>query len=464
MTEDLLNVNDYLRLAVESLYFTIIVDNKGIIRYLSDNYAEVLNIDSKKAEGMPVEKVIPNTRLNIVSKTGKAEIGHLFRMKNGQEVICNRIPFKGKDGTVQGVISTASFHDINRIEVLSNQINKLKKENKLYIEQLNNLRNNTFSIQSIIGQSNEILEIKSILPKISNSNLSVLITGETGTGKEVFANAIHQLSDRKMFNYIKINCAAIPKDLLESELFGYDEGAFTGATKGGKKGKFELADRGTILLDEIGEMPLFLQSKLLRVIQEQELERIGGLNTIPIDVRIICNTNKDIEKLVSEGKFREDLYYRINVVELKIPPLRERLDDIPLLCDYFIQKFNRENGYCINGISDKVYRLFEQYNWKGNIRELEHVIERACVMSSDSALTINDFDFFLPRVLKEENNYNISEQTEITTLEAQKKQLEKEAIIKALIHTKGNKTAAAKLLKINRSILYDKLKRYDIYL
>lgn len=263
MIEDLLNVNDYLRLAVESLYFTVIVDHKGIIRYLSDNYADILNIDSKKAEGMPVEKVIPNTRLIIVAKTGKAEIGHLFRMKNGQEVICNRIPFKNKDGTIQGVISTASFHDIKRIEVLSNQINKLKKENKLYIEQLNNLRNNTFSIQNIIGQSNEILEIKSILPKISNSNLSVLITGETGTGKEVFANAIHQLSDRKMFNYIKINCAAIPKDLLESELFGYDEGAFTGATKGGKKGKFELADRGTILLDEIGEMPLFLQSKLL---------------------------------------------------------------------------------------------------------------------------------------------------------------------------------------------------------
>ena len=463
MIEDLLNVNDYLRLAVESLYFTIIVDNKGIIRYLSDNYAEVLDIDSKKAEGMSVEKIIPNTRLNIVAKTGKAEIGHLFRMKNGQEVICNRIPFKGKDGTVQGVISTASFHDIKKVEILSNQISKLKKENKLYIEQLNNLRNNTFSIQSIIGQSNKILEIKSILPKISNSNLSVLITGETGTGKEVFANAIHQLSDRKMFNYIKINCAAIPKDLLESELFGYDEGAFTGAAKGGKKGKFELADRGTILLDEIGEMPLFLQSKLLRVIQEHEIERVGGLKTIPIDVRIICNTNKDIEKLVSEGKFREDLYYRINAVELKIPPLRERLDDIPLLCDYFIQKFNKENGYCISGISDKVYKMFEQYNWKGNIRELEHVIERACVMSSDSTLIINDFDFFLPRVLKEENN-NKSEQSEITTLEAQKNQLEKEAIIKALIYTKGNKTAAAKLLKINRSILYDKLKRYDIYL
>ena len=464
MSDNLLNVNDYLKLAVESLYFTIIIDHKGIIRFLSDNYAEILNIDSKKAEGMPVEKVISNTRLNIVAKTGIAEIGHIFRMKNGQTVICNRIPFKDKDGNVKGVISTASFYDIKKVEVLSQQILQLKKENKLYIEQLNNLRNNTFSIQNIIGQSNKILEIKSILPKISDSNLSVLMTGETGTGKEVFANAIHQLSDRRMFNYIKINCAAIPKDLLESELFGYEEGAFSGAAKGGKKGKIELANHGTILLDEIGEMPLFLQSKLLRVIQEQELERVGGLKTIPIDVRIICNTNKDIEKLVAEGKFREDLYYRINVVELNIPPLRERLDDIPLLCHYFIQKFNRESGCYITGISGEVFKLFEQYSWKGNVRELEHVIERACVMSYSSTLTINDFDFFLPRVFKKDDINNIIDSKKITSLEDQKNQLEKEAIIKALIHTKGNKTSAAKLLKIDRSILYDKLKRYNISL
>jgi transcriptional regulator with PAS, ATPase and Fis domain len=464
MADNLFNINDFVKVAVESLYFTVIVDNNGIIRYLSDNYADILNIDTKKAEGMPVEKVIPNTRLDIVAKTGRAEIGHIFRLKNGQDVICNRIPFKDENGNVKGVISTASFYDINKVETLNQQILQLKKENKLYIEQLNNLRNSTFSVQNIIGQSNKILEIKSILPKISHSNLSVLITGETGTGKEVFANAIHQLSDRKIFNYIKINCAAIPKDLLESELFGYEEGAFSGAAKGGKKGKFELADHGTILLDEIGEMPLFLQSKLLRVIQEQELERVGGLKTIPIDVRVVCCTNKNLEKLVSEGTFREDLYYRINVVEMNIPPLRDRIDDIPLLCDYFLQKFNKESGYCINGISDDVFQLFEQYNWKGNVRELEHVIERACVMSSGSTLTINDFDFFLPRVFKENTISDIVGSKEITSLEEQKNQFEKEAIIKALIHTKGNKTSAAKLLKIDRSILYDKLKRYNISL
>lgn len=464
MTDNLLDVNEFLRIAVESLYFTVIVDHKGIIRYLSDNYAEILNIDSKKAEGMPVDEVIPNTRLNIVAKTGKAEIGQIFNMKNGQTVICNRIPFKDQDGKIIGVISTASFYDINKVEVLNQQIHQLKKENNLYIEQLDYLRNNTFSVQNIIGQSDKILEIKSILPKVSDSNLSVLITGETGTGKEVFANAIHQLSNRRMFNYIKINCAAIPKDLLESELFGYEEGAFSGAAKGGKKGKFELADHGTILLDEIGEMPLFLQSKLLRVIQEQELERVGGLKTIPIDVRIICNTNKDLEKLVSEGKFREDLYYRINVVELNIPPLRERLDDIPLLCHNFIQKFNRESGCYINEISDEIYKLLEQHSWKGNVRELEHVIERACVMSSSSTLTINDFDFFLPRVFKKEDINDIIGSNEITPLEEQKNQMEKEAILKALIHTNGNKTSAAKLLKIDRSILYDKLKRYNISL
>ncbi|MDF2950107.1 MAG: sigma-54-dependent Fis family transcriptional regulator, partial [Sedimentibacter sp.] len=198
--------------------------------------------------------------------------------------------------------------------------------------------------------------------------------------------------------------------------------------------------------------------------QEQELERVGGLKTIPIDVRVVCCTNKNLEKLVAEGTFREDLYYRINVVEINIPPLKERIDDIPLLCDYFLKKFNKESGYCINGISDDVFKLFEQYNWKGNVRELEHVIERACVMSSGATLTINDFDFFLPRVFKENTISDIVSSKEITSLDEQKNQFEKEAIIKALIHTKGNKTSAAKLLKIDRSILYDKLKRYNISL
>jgi transcriptional regulator with PAS, ATPase and Fis domain len=462
MTNDLVNVNNYLKLAIESLYFTVIIDKAGIIRYLSDNYADLLEVDANKVIGMPVDEVIPGTRLNIVIKSGVAEIGQIFPMKNGQNVICNRIPIKDKDGSIRGVISTASFHDLNEINILNNKIKKLKQENILYKEQLNDLRKANFSLKKIIGKSNKIMDIKSILPKVANSNISVLVTGETGTGKEVFTNAIHQLSNRVMFNLIKINCAAIPKDLLESELFGYEEGAFSGAVKGGKKGKFEFANHGTILLDEIGEMPLFLQSKLLRVIQEGELERIGGLKTIPIDIRIICNTNKDLEKLIKEGKFREDLYYRINGFDLHIPPLRERLDDISLLCQHFIKKYNTENGCYIEGISDDVLRLFEQYDWKGNIRELEHVIERACVMSSTSILTIKDFDFLLPRIFKNNDSNSISSTEESLSLEKQKSHAEKETIIKVLINAEGNKTLAAKILKINRSTLYDKMKQYNI--
>lgn len=457
MSDNLLNVNDYLKLAVESLYFTIIIDHEGIIRFLSDNYADILNIDSKKAEGMPVEKVISNTRLNIVAKTGKAEIGHIFRMKNGQTVICNRIPFKDKDGNVKGVISTASFYDIKKVEVLSQQILQLKKENKLYIEQLDNLRNNTFSIQNIIGQSNKILEIKSILPKISNSNLSVLMTGETGTGKEVFANAIHQSSNRFLNNYVKINCAAIPHDLLESELFGYAAGAFSGAEKSGKIGKFEMANNGTILLDEIGEMPMHLQTKILRVLQEKELERVGSIKTVKLNLRVICSTNSDLEDLIEKKLFREDLYYRINAVNITIPPLRERLDDIPALCNYFIDKINSIEMLSIKGISKDVLTIFKKYNWPGNVRELEYTIYRAAVLCKNNIIQEHHCKFFIDRIYK--TKLGISKFDSLKGLTCN---TEINAIKEALIKSNGNKSKAAKLLNIDRSLLYSKMKKYNI--
>ncbi len=305
-------------------------------------------------------------------------------------------------------------------------------------------------------------KIKATIEKVADSNLAVLITGETGTGKEVFANAVHQLSNRRYGNFIKVNCAAIPKDLLESELFGYNEGAFSGASKGGKVGKFEQANNGTILLDEIGELPLPLQSKLLRILQEHEIERIGGVKPVSLDVRIICCTNQNIEQMISEGKFRQDLYYRINTVELTIPPLRDRLIDIPVLCEHFIQKINQYHNCSIVGISNNVLQHFLSYDWPGNIRELEHVLERACVMSSTAILDVDHFDFFLPRVYRTvtaEGNDSISK---MQTLSNKRHQAEKKAIIQALESTKGNKTKAALLLDITRSQLYEKLKRYDL--
>ena len=457
-----LEILDLLILAVDSLYLGIVIDEIGTIRYISRAYADIIGLSTEAIIGMPIEKVIPNTRLKNVTKTEHAELGQIFIMKNGIPTICNRFPIRDKDGKIRGAISTATFYDIDKVAQLKAEIDRLRKENQIYQRQLAALKQVPFSIDSVIGNSPPIQKIKATIEKVAASNLAILITGETGTGKEVFANAVHQLSNRRYGNFIKVNCAAIPKDLLESELFGYNEGAFSGASRGGKVGKFEQANNGTILLDEIGELPLPLQSKLLRILQEHEIERIGGIKPVSLDVRIICCTNQNIEQMINEGKFRQDLYYRINTVELTIPPLRDRLIDIPVLCEHFIQKINQYHNCSIIGISDKVLQHLLSYDWPGNIRELEHVLERACVMSSTAILDVDHFDFFLPRVYRNSTTEGNDGFSKLETLSNKKNQAERKAIIQALETTKGNKTKAALLLDITRSQLYEKLKKYDL--
>lgn len=450
---------------IESTYTFIIVDINGIILYLNDNYASLLGIPKQRALGQHITKIIPKARLHRVIATGKEERGVLVDFYNRTTkkeltMVCNRFPIYEEDEII-GAIGTTTFNSLDELSSMNREIAKLKQANEDYRNQLNELRDSKFSLHNVLGEASSILELKELVHKIADSTLSILITGETGTGKEVFANAIHQLSRRSNQHFVKINCAAIPKDLLESELFGYSEGAFSGASKGGKIGKFELANNGTILLDEIGEMPLTLQSKLLRVIQEQELVRVGGIKTIKLNVRLICNTNKNLEELVSNGKFREDLFYRINVVELPIPPLRQHLEDIPLLCAHFIEETNRGNGTSISGINHNVYALLQSYTWKGNVRELEHAIERACVMCGYGELQLEHFKFLIPRIEKSKET-DSSVFLEPTTLKGKKNEYEKEEILKALAITKGNKSAAAKYLKISRSVFYTKLKAYDI--
>jgi transcriptional regulator with PAS, ATPase and Fis domain len=288
----------------------------------------------------------------------------------------------------------------------------------------------------------------------------MLLTGETGVGKELVAKAIHHLSSRVLNNYVKINCAAIPASLLESELFGYVAGAFTGAIRGGKIGKFELANNGTLLLDEIGEMSLDLQAKLLRILQEGEFEPVGSVKTKKVNVRLLCSTNKNLEELIEQGRFREDLYYRINSVEIKIPPLRERLEDLEVLCRHIIQRLGRENRCRIFDIDKAVIRRFAAYTWPGNIRELEHAIERGAVMSRDGILMEEHFEFLWDRINRhkplppgEDKQDNLKQQLRNT---------EKQAIIEALQKAGGNKTRAARLLNIDRSRLYSKLHRYNL--
>jgi transcriptional regulator with PAS, ATPase and Fis domain len=460
----MINFDKILYYALKSTYYTIITDDKGLVVFLSKNYQDLLNLKENDFLGRPVKDVVATSEIPRVIRTRKEEIGHLFKLKDGKTVVCNRIPII-EDGVLYGVISSATFYNLDEFSELNCQIEKLQNENAKYKKKITELYSKQqYSINEVIGNSPEIMEIKGVIQRFSNSNLTFLITGETGTGKEVFANAIHKLSNRRNENYVKINCAAIPKDLLESELFGYESGSFSGALKNGKIGKFELANHGTLLLDEIGEMPLALQSKLLRVIQEGELERIGALKTIKLDVRIICCTNQNIEEQVKKGLFRRDLFYRINVLEINLPPLRNRLEDIKPLSNFFISNINNSYGLGVTDIKNEVYALFNQYDWVGNVRELQHVLERACLTAATGSLELEHFDFLLSRIYKKDNvidltlnnDYNDTSLNKLTT------EVEKEKIIKTLIETKNNKTLAAKLLNIDRSSLYNKLKKYNI--
>jgi DNA-binding NtrC family response regulator len=320
-----------------------------------------------------------------------------------------------------------------------------------------------FGDLGMIGQSRAMQELRRLVRKVASSPTTVLITGESGTGKELVATAIHKLSDRADQPLIKINCTTIPEPLIESELFGYERGAFTGAVTA-KPGRFELADGGTLFLDEIGELPREMQAKLLRAIQESEFERVGGIKTIHVDVRLIAATNRVLEEMVRKGEFRQDLYYRLNIVPIQLPPLRERRDDIPLLINHFIKKFNRRLGRNVTGFTPAAIQALMDYHWPGNIRELENIMQRVILLSDNDLIDVTD----LPPALEEtetpseltawrEPNLSLKEivrqRTEV---------LEKSLIRAVLKETNGNVTQAAKRLQISRKSLQLKMKEYGL--
>ena len=325
---------------------------------------------------------------------------------------------------------------------------QLEIDNRLLKKKLN-----VFSKQ-MIGKSDKMIKISNLIEQVAPSKTSVLILGENGVGKEVIANLIHDFSNRKSNPFIKVHCAALSENLLESELFGHEKGAFTGAIKE-KKGRFELANKGTIFLDEIGEISPNIQVKLLRVIQEKSFERVGGEKTINVDVRIIAATNRNLKKEVEEGRFREDLYYRLNVVQITVPPLRERKEDILLMMSSFIQNFSEENDKNIKEITKKAKTALYNYNWPGNVRELKNVLEAAVVLSKDGVIDIND----LPPYLKNED-----EQGNFLKIKmpATMDEIEKEAIISTLALANGNKSKTAEMLNMNRKTLYAKLNELEI--
>lgn len=455
--------------AFESIPGRIIIDEEGIILFFSEQHEKYTGVSAEDAVGRHVTEVIPNSRLHIAVSTGKAEIGVLsyYANRNRNEIvpeISNRIPvFDG--GRIIGAlgIGIISDHfDVNNVpgNMASADIFNL---DRLKGTQQKKEGPREAVLKGMVAISPQMLEIKEMIQKIAPSPLPVLITGETGTGKEVLACAIHEASGRNAADFVQINCAAIPGELLESELFGYESGAFSGAAKGGKVGKFEHAREGTILLDEIGDMPLPLQAKLLRVIQEKKFEKIGGIKSIPFHARIISTTNQNLWQQIEEGAFRRDLYYRINAVELHIPPLKERISDVEALCCQFIDNINEELKLRINGIEVEALKLLTEYQWPGNIRELRNVIEKACCLSGDQVLRKEQFEYLArsegrhrdePAMMK-------SESREVS-LSSAKERAETDKIIWALEQTGGNKAQAAKLLRISRSVLYDRIRRYGI--
>lgn len=437
---------------IETMYDgVIVVDKQGFITMLSDAYKDFLGIKDSVI-GNHVTETLENTRMHIVAQTGKEEIAQLQKI-NGSYMIASRVPLI-VDGKIEGAVGKVIFRNVKELDILHSKITSIEQELENYKGEIRNFNSARYNFEDIAGISNEIENVKSIAKKVAESKSNILILGASGTGKELFAHAIHKKSWRKNKPFIKINCGAIPSELLESELFGYDKGAFTGASKTGKIGKFELANNGTIFLDEIGEMPLNMQVKLLRVIQEKEVERIGGAYPRAINVRIIAATNRNLFTMVKEKKFREDLYYRLNVITLNLPTLKERNKDIEFLANRFLNFFNVEAGNSIRGFSKRAIATMNCYSWPGNIRELRNVVERAVnIVDGEKIIDLKH----LPKSVVGENIFE-----NVKTIKEVVEEAESNAIRNSLIINKGNKSKTAEALNISRVALYDKIKKYNL--
>ncbi|NLK43892.1 MAG: sigma 54-interacting transcriptional regulator [Tissierellia bacterium] len=434
----------------------ILLDKNGIIRMINQVFADFLRFPKEEIIGKYVLDVDKYSRFPYVFKTKKAEIAWKHTFENGHTAIVHRIPVLDNKGELKYAVGMVLFEDLEQFREMISKNRLLETEIHLYKNQLKEMYGAKYSWDNIIGNSEKMSQAKFIGKRASGSISNVLILGESGTGKELFAHAIHNDSARSFSPFVKVNSAAIPSELLESELFGYEEGAFTGAKKGGKIGKFELANGGTIFLDEIGDMPLKMQAKLLRVLQEREFERVGGNKIIKVDVRVIAATNKDLKKLIQEGKFREDLYYRLNVMTIEIPPLRDRQEDIEELVKVLLKKLSNQLGKYVSNISDNALAYLLSHNWPGNVRELENVLERAINLAdSDTIMPVH-----LPVYITQRSRKAI--EGPVRPLKDIIEDVEKEAILRCLEYTEGNKLKTAELLNISRSSLYSKMEKYGI--
>jgi transcriptional regulator with PAS, ATPase and Fis domain len=433
----------------------VCVDTDGRITFLSRSNEKFYNLKPGEAIGKHVTEVIEKSRLHVVAKTGKPEVGVIMKVKDGEYRVVERIPIK-KGGKVIGAIGKIMFDDIEKAKVLIERINRLQNEVSTFREQIRDLFQAKYTFSDIIGQSTPMERVKNVARKAAHTTSTVLIQGESGTGKELFAHAIHNASPRRKFPFVRVNCASIPPELFESEFFGYEEGAFTGARRRGKKGQFQLAHQGTIFLDEVSELPIYVQAKLLRVLQEKEVMKIGSDKPIQVDFRLIASTNKNLEQMVNLSRFREDLFYRLNVLTLTLPPLRNRGTDLEILVTHFVRELNAKLGTRVRGFSDEAWEILHAYEWKGNVRELRNVVERVLTVCQDDTVEASHLhSYFLPNHFTEKESVETPLLLKGALIAAERK-----AITRALDTAKGNKNQASRLLGISRSSLYQKMKEY----
>lgn len=447
--------DDYMQI-FNSMAGLLIIDTQERILFFSELLAKQTGYTQEAVIGKKLRTIIPTNNTYKVLKTGEPNIAELYFVQ-GNTIVSNGIPIY-KNGELVGAFEYDTFSDAANLHSFLDHINSIPVKTNIFKTNIRQLGGSRYTIENIIGVSDIVKKMKEEIRHAASSNSTVLIYGETGCGKELIAHSIHHLSTRGLNYFIKINCAEIPNELFESELFGYEEGTFTGAKKGGKRGKAELAHKGTLFLDEINQLALNLQPKLLRFLQEGEIGRVGGDFSIPVDVRIIVTTNQDLYELVQQGWFREDLYYRLNVIRIGALPLRYHKEDIPLILKEIINRLNNTLGRVVipvKHVSPEVYPLLENYDWPGNVRELNNIVERAMNVCFGDCLEIKHFEDFIRMQFMSKRN---RKEPILTPLSVVKKEAERKIIRKALKLYEGNKTKAAKALGISRQMFHRKCK------
>jgi len=435
----------------------LIVDKNTKICFVNESYCKMFRIDKTRIIGRHLAKFEPLARCNDVIVNGEPVVGAICHVHSANIDVFADITPLFKSGTIIGAV--ACMKNVTELVSLNQELAYFKKITELLQGTLEIKEEFPPAFKKITGQSGAFMNVLHIASRVAPTEAAICIVGESGVGKEVITDAIHKSSNRSDGPLIKINCAAIPESLLESELFGYEHGAFTGAKSGGKQGKFELAHNGTIFLDEIGDMPITMQVKLLRVLQERVVERIGGNKSIKLNFRLVCATSKDLQAMVKGGSFREDLYYRINVIPLNIPPLRERSDDIILLANLFLEESCRAYGKKMR-FSPEVIPYLNSYDWPGNIRELKNLVEQVVILTPGDTLLPNHLP---PKLLARQSDPN-NDINHIGKLSMIMDNTEKEAVLMALRLTNNNRTRAMEMLGISRRAFYKKLEKHRISL